>query len=122
MENPDQTLADFMMSKATSDGGDDGNASSSEDKKENKEKNKDKEKDKEESESDKELKEAKKNSRAKANAIAFNPEMAKQTLMRLVMFYGFIGLIIIGLLIYSKRHEGWLSRGISKTISSIFYR
>jgi hypothetical protein len=116
-EDADQALASFMMEQVASN---EGSEDSSSQKNNDKGTSKDGEK-KELTEEQKELQNAKKSSAAKAKAIGFNPELAKRQIGQMALVYGIIGMLIIGLLVYSKRHEGWISKGIGKAWNKMLF-
>jgi hypothetical protein len=116
-EDTDQALASFMMEQVASN---DNNADSSSKKSNDKGASKDGEK-KELTEEEKELQDAKKSSVARAKAVGFNPELAKRQMGKIVLVYGIIGMLIIGLLVYSKRHEGWVGKGIGKVWNKMLF-
>jgi hypothetical protein len=73
------------------------------------------------SEEEKELQEAKKTSMAKQAAMPTNPALLLRQTASLVFFYAIIGLLILGLMIYSRRNKGWVNRGINKGINLILF-
>ncbi|MDR0571703.1 MAG: hypothetical protein LBG48_02500 [Rickettsiales bacterium] len=73
------------------------------------------------SEEEKELQEAKKISKAKQNNMPTNPAMVLRQTAGLAFFYTIVGLLILGLMIYSKKNKGWVNRGINKGINLILF-
>ncbi|MDR2760250.1 MAG: hypothetical protein LBB09_00175 [Rickettsiales bacterium] len=121
MGNDDQILADFMMSQTPEGGKEKGDAGGGQDKKGKGKKDGKDAGEEELSEEEKELQEAKKKAAATLKNIPFNPEMAKRQFKKLFFFYSIAGLLALGLMLYSKKNKGWVSKGIHGGLNLIMF-